>query len=242
MQKFFLLGKNYSVNTILIALVAFFSAGGTFKGFLRSVFSLLGFVIALLAAFALSPSVCKVAEDKQVLFAPISGAMRSVVESLDENFEVQEFDSDEDMLEYLKSSDIPLYAKSVLIKLVEKADLEGKFTISQIVIRPLYSFALRFIVFIALAIIFYVIVKIIQIVTLKMVKIPFIKVTDRVLGFLFGLTLGLVVYFLIVSIMILVSQFVLSDWIIKKIEGGYLSSIFYEKFASRVIGAFYSLV
>lgn len=242
MQKFFLVGKNYFVNAILIAILAAFSVGGTFKGFLRSVFSLLGFVVAIGAAFALTPSVSHLAEEKSFLQAPISGAVQSVVEALDENFAKLEFSEQDKMLAYIKTSDIPLYAKSVLVKLVEKTNFEGKFTISRIVSRPLYSFAIRFVVFALLAIIFYVIVKILQIITLKMVRLPFLKVTDRVLGFLFGLTLGIVIYFLIVSIMLLVSQFVLSDWIIKKIEGGYLSSIFYQNFGDKVISAFYSLV
>lgn len=241
MQKNLLLGKNYVVNTILVGILAVFAVGGTFKGFLRSVFSLLGFIVAILVAFALTPGVSKMVEDKQILYNSISGATKSVVEALDENFGSLEFESSQEMLEYLQGADIPLYAKSVLLKLVKGTSFEGKFTLSQVVARPLYSFAIKFIVFAVLAIIFYIIVKIVQIITLKMVKLPFFKVTDRVLGFLFGLALGVIIYLLIVSIMILISQFVLSDWIIKKIEGGYLSSIFYHNFGDKVIGAFYSL-
>ena len=229
------------MNWLLVSLLAAFAVGGTFRGFVRSVFSLFSFVIALLLAFSITPSLSNKFIDQKFLYQPISSVVESVVGGIDENFNSVEFSDKTEMESFVKSADIPLYAKSVLSGIIQKIDFSGSFTVSQIVTGPLYSAGMKIISFVILAVGIYVIMKIIQYFVVKKIKLPFLKVTDRVLGFIFGVVLGVVVYLFMVCVMLAISQFILSEWIIKKIESGYLSSIFYERYGEDILAKLYSL-
>lgn len=229
------------MNWLLVSLLAAFAVGGTFRGFVRSAFSLFSFIITLLLAFSLTSTLSNKFIDQNFLYQPISNLVESVVGGIDEDFNNVEFSNSEEMGNFVKSADIPLYAKSVLGGIIQKVNFSGKFTVSQIVTGPLYSTGIKIISFLILAVGIYVIMKIIQFFVIKRIRLPFLKVTDRVLGFIFGIVLGVAVYLFIICVMLAISQFILSEWIIKKIESGYLSSIFYERYGESILTKLYSL-
>lgn len=228
MQTFFKDVKNLFVNTILIGFLATFSVGGAWKGGLKTVFSLLSFVIA----FVISISFYQVFSDflfkNNFLITQLSGFIEETLGSLNGKLVDQTFSSLSDMLDWLENTELPYYGKSIINSILKNTSFDGNFTISQVIIIPIYKIALESISFILIFMFSFALLKILQYFLQKVISISFFKITDRVLGFLIGIIFGVAIYFVLIYFLTLLSQVLLSDFLIEKLKEGYLSSIFYS--------------
>lgn len=229
--------KNQFMDAIFVALVATFSVNGCFKGFVKSLFSLLSFILAVGLAFWLASPTAEFLTSKSFLEVPIQASITTAAENLDERFATVKFDSGEEMLQAVDESDIPVHAKLLLRSVLKNLSFEGKFTISEVLTPPLYKSAMKIIAFVLLLAVFSVLFKLVQILLTKLINLGFLRVTDKTLGFLLGAVKGLILYFILIAIMILISRFMFSGWLIGKIEGGSVSSLIYQKFGDAILKA-----
>lgn len=217
------------MNAVLVALLGIFAVGGAMKGGLKTIFSLLSFVIACAVSFAFYSHLATALFDANILNASLCNGVNDILSGLSQSLTQQVFGSTGEMIDFLRQTDLPYYGKSMLISLLSNISVDGEFTISKVVAAPLYKIALEAISFALIFIVSFVFLKILQHYLLKITNFAFIKVTDKVLGFIIGTGFGVIVYFVLVYFLVQLSHVFLSDWIIKKINEGYLSSIFYKK-------------
>lgn len=238
MQIFYKLVKNFYMDAILVAMLAAFSVGGAFKGFVKSFFSLFGFIIAVGLGLLITPHLAESLVDSEFLYQPILGFISNILNNLDPEFVTVTFSNIEEAQLFVEASAAPFYAKSLIKLLLAKVTFEGNVSIFDLVGWKLYVFLIKSLTFIVLVFVMYIMLKIIQFYIQKLIHFNFLKVTDRVLGFLLGCVLGIISYLALVSVIIMVGQFTMSEWIIEKIEAGSLSSIFYHSFSDKLISLF----
>ena len=217
------------MNAVLVALLGIFAVGGAMKGGLKTIFSMLSFVIACAVSFAFYSHLATTLFNANFLNAPLVNGVNDILSGLSKSLTQQVFGSTGEMIDFLRQTDLPYYGKSMLISLLSNISIDGEFTISKVVATPLYKISLEVISFALIFIVSFVLLKILQHYLLKITNFSFIRVTDKVLGFIIGTGFGVIVYFVLVYFLVQLSHVFLSDWIIKKINEGYLSSIFYKK-------------
>ena len=234
MQKKFQVVKKIRVNTILIAILAAASVGGAFKGFVKSVFSLFSLALAATIAFFTASWLAQIFVEAGFIEQPISNWVTSILSGLDEGLVSQQFESSEQMLAFIQETDMPYFVKTILASVIENITFTGNFTVSSLMVPRLYNLFMKVFAFAIILIVVYFLLKILQI-YLSKVKIKFLRVTDRALGFIFGLVMGLAIYLIFTAVLICISQFMLSQWLIEKIEQGYVSALFYHKYGDAIL-------
>ncbi len=223
------------MDGLLVGVIAFFAVRGTIKGFAKSAFSLLSFIAAILLAFCFCTKLSFALANGCFLKTAVYDAVSSVLKSIDVGLTEQKFFSANEMQLFLNSLDLPLYAKSFLLMLVGKIHFVGSFSIEEAIKEPIYHIFLKLFSFLMIFLVVFLILKIIQMLVLKKIKFKFFVVSNRAFGFLLGIGMGVLVYGTIVLLLVSLSQFVLSDFLIKKIEEGHLSSIIFNKFGDKII-------
>ncbi len=236
MQKNLEVVKKIIVNTILIAILALFSVSGMFKGFVKSLFSLVSLALATLTAFFLTSWLAGLLVDASFLERPISNWLTSLLNNIDERLVSQKLNSIEQMFTLIEECQIPFFAKTILLNIISDISFSGEFTVASLIIPRFYNMIVKVLVFAVSIIVVYLILKIAQFYVCRLLNFKSLRVTDKALGFIFGLGKGMAVYIIFTAVLICVSQFILSDWLINKIEQGYVSALFYHKYGSFILG------
>ncbi len=208
--------------------------GGAFKGFVKSMFSLFSLALAATIAFFTASWLAQIFVEAGFIEQPISNWVTSILSGLDEGLVSQQFESSEQMLAFIQERDMPYFVKTILASVIENITFTGNFTVSSLMVPRLYNLFIKVIAFAIILIVVYFLLKILQI-YLSKVKIKFLRVTDRALGFIFGVVMGLAIYLIFTAVLICISQFMLSQWLIEKIEQGYVSALFYHKYGDAIL-------
>lgn len=202
------------------------------KGGLKTIFSLLSFVIACAVSFAFYSQLAITLFNANFLNAPLVNGVNDILSGLSKSLTQQVFGSTGEMIDFLRQTDLPYYGKSMLISLLSNISVDGEFTISKVVATPLYKISLEVISFALIFIVSFVLLKILQHYLLKITNFSFIRVTDKVLGFIIGTGFGVIVYFVLVYFLVQLSHVFLSDWIIKK-----STKVIYRRFSIKRLQA-----
>lgn len=220
------------MDTVLIGVLATFAVGGVWKGGIKTMFSLISFAAAFFLAYYLYPPIAEKLFNARLLSNSLTDCVTDMLSGLNQQLVGRVFSSVDDMIAWISGLDLPYYGKNVLLSILGNVSFNGDFTVSQIVANPLYKFMLEAISFVIIFVLLFVLFKILQLFLQKLVRFEFLKVTDKVLGFLIGTAFGIAIYFVIVYFLTMVSNVLLSDFLIGKLKDGYLSSIFYERIIS----------
>ena len=226
------------MNGLLVAVLAWYAVRGTFKGFVKSAFSLLCVIITLFSSFMLAGEFAKVLLNVNFLEKPIGVVVEKTLNALDEELANREFSSTDEVLGFLDNKPLPLYAKSVLKNACENIFFDGKKTLFLLVKNYFYNILIKIISFLFIFAIIYLFLWPIQRFLIRRLRGTSFVVTNRVLGFLLGTVKGVVVYGTIVILLAGIGKFVLSDFILQKIQQGGLSSIIYDKFGEKFVSWF----
>lgn len=216
------------MNAILVGIVATFAVGGVWKGGMKTIFSLLSFAVAFLVSYFCFNKLADLFFAKDFLRGPLTNVVNDILGGINGDLLEQKFSSSSDMSLWVAELDMPYYAKNILLAAIKDISFEGNFSVAQVVANPLYKTALQVISFVIIFVFSFVLLKILQYFLQKMLNFSFFKVTDKVAGFLMGIAFGVAVYFAFVYVLLQISHVLLSDFIIEKINEGYLSSIFYS--------------
>lgn len=235
-------GKKSYMNALLISLLGIFSVRGLFKGFVKSFFSLFAFLLALVLSFFVANYIKNVLVENQVFYGEIYNFICDKIINIDEELSANQFDSKEEMIKEIEDCDISGYKKFLLRAILEKVNFNKSMTISQALIFPVYSLIMTLLCWLVLFVVLHVLIKIIEYYFLRLVSLKYFKMTDRALGFLFGIIFAMIIYVVIIILLILLSHLMFSDYILTKINEGYLSSIIYNKYQQRILDLFYSLI
>lgn len=217
------------MNNILIGILAIFAVGGAWKGGIKTIFSLLSFSGAFMIAYFFYGRFAGLLFDGKFLCAPLTDAVNGILGGLNRELTVREFSSMGEMSLWVGGIDLPYYVKSFIISILQNISFDGKFTVSQVISSPLYKIVLEALSFVFIFIVSFLVFKILQHFLQIMVRFSFLRITDKVLGFIVGIAFGVAVYFVFVYFLVLLSKVLLSNFLIEKINEGYLSSIFYGK-------------
>lgn len=209
-----------------------FAVGGVWKGGIKTIFSLISFAAAFFIAYYLYPLIAERLFKAGLLSDSLTNCVTDVLSGLNQQLVERVFSSAKDMIAWISGLDLPYYGKNVLLSVLENVSFSGDFTVAQMVANPLYKFMLEAICFAVIFVLLFVLFKILQLFLQKLVRFEFLKVTDKVLGFLIGIAFGVAIYFVIVYFLAMVSNVLLSDFLVEKLEEGYLSSIFYKRIIS----------
>ena len=235
-------GKKSYMNALLISLLGIFSVRGLFKGFVKSFFSLFAFLLALVLSFFVANYIKNVLVENKVFYGEIYNFICDKIINIDEELSANQFDSKEEMIKEIEDCNISEYKKFLLRAILEKVNFNKSMTISQALIFPVYSLIITLLCWLVLFVVLHVLIKIIEYYFLRLVSLKYFKMTDRTLGFLFGIIFAMIIYVVIIILLILLSHLMFSDYILTKINEGYLSSIIYNKYQQRILDLFYSLI
>ena len=226
------------MNALLVAILAWFSVNSCFKGFVKTIFSILSFGASVILAFLLTSPFSTFLIDKKAFDKEISSVVSVVLRNQSELFIEEKVDSKEKMIALIYSTEAPYFTKSVLEQMVDGVDFSGAFSVAEIVSPIIYCQTIKIISFVFLLFLFLLLLKILQSFLSRFLKFFNLQATDKALGFLFGVVLGLFVYCVLVCLIIFLANIFGSDYLIKKINEGAISSLIYQNFGDKILSFF----
>lgn len=224
------------MNALFVAVLTWFSVNGCFKGFVKTVFSIFAFGVAIGLAFLLTTPLSKFLTDKEILKKESQSVSFFVLQTQSELFVSEQAQSKEEMIALIYSSQASYFTKSVLEKMIAKVDFSGEFTVEQIVSPLIYQQAIKIFSYLVLFFFLLLMLKILQGGISKFLNFFNLQATDKALGFFFGVLLGVLVYFAVTCLIIFLGNVFASDFLIKKINEGWFSSLIYQNFGNKIIG------
>lgn len=226
------------MNTILVAIVAATSVSGAVKGFGKSLFSVTCMLVSAIVAFFAARLLLQPLVDAGFLFQPIKALTNSVLEGVDENLVCKSFENMLQIEEFLASVDYSSFTKNTLLNILGSIQFTGNQTISGLICNRLHAFIINVLLFFILFIIIYALLKFLQPLFCKIIKLGGLVATDKVVGFIFGVVKGLAIYALFTVFAICLANALFSDWIIQKINQGYVSALIYQNYSSMILKLF----
>ena len=213
-----------------ICLLYFFI--GLRKGFLTSVVSVMSFFVVIILSFSLREKVATL----------LDGVFGNLIEGgIKDGFDTAvagNFSCADDFLFYLMSTRYGKYFGIILKSLVKNVSFEGSLTAGEIVSPTLTWLFLQVVAFAMLVILFSLIFKFIELIVYKLVKMFGWK-GDRLLGGMFGIIKGLLIFAACFIAMSAIANFTLSEKLLAFINSGIISKQIYNKFIIKIINLFY---
>lgn len=213
------LGYNI-IDFIVIGIMILFMIEGTVKGFVRSIFGLLSFILSILIA--------------KLLYSDLAVILKTTT-NMDENLKVwilerlggnmgeKVADLSSSQLSSLKIPE--LLHSDFLVKLHEGNLTESlQIQITQLLSDLMINILAVFIIFFASQIVFWLLEKILNLFT----KLPVISQLNRFLGFIFGSLKGVVILYISFALLIPILSFVPQQGITDKINESIIGSELYN--------------
>lgn len=196
------------VDLIFFAVIILFCIIGYFKGFLRSLLSLFGFVGCAFVAYISRDFISEILANAFSWETSISQFLSKQVANISPTLAEVAFSEQASMIEAINASDIGLIYKKIFESMILKVDFAGEIlTVAEAVVQPLTNLLMEVIsvvlVFIVLRIIIFILNRILKAIPRKSV---FGRI-DSKLGILVGFVNGLLVLsgvFALVNVLVLV--------------------------------------
>lgn len=182
------------LDLILFAFLILFSIIGFYKGFLRGLLSLFGFIGSAIIAFLTRNFFANLLNKAFGWGTVFADFIMKQVGNLNQAFVVEQFGDSTSMLNAVNSSDINVIYKKIFERFILQADFTGgALTIGDIVSSAISSLILKVIAVILVFVVFRILVVILNLVLKKLPKKNIFGAFDRTLGILVGGLKGLIV-------------------------------------------------
>lgn len=226
------------MDALFVAIVATFSVGGCFKGLVKSFCCLIAFLIALLFAFYITKAVVPVLEANGFLSGTLNALSQITFKGIDENLLVQTFSNKQDMIDFIKSSNITNFTKNNLTQTIESKNFEGSFTVFDIVAPTMQKTILSTGVFLIFLLVMYGLIKTIILLATKVIRLHFLVFTNRVAGFIFGSILGIVICLILIQCLIIASAFLNLQNLFERLMQSQIASNYYKEYGIKLLNIF----
>lgn len=224
--------KHFVVDWLLFAICLLYFFIGLRKGFLTSIVSMVSFFVVIVLSFSLREKVATLLDG--VLGGLINGGIKNGLNTAIAG----KFSSTDELLFYLMSTRYGKYFGVILKSLIKNVSFEGSLTAGEIVSPTLTWLLLKVISFAALTILFSIVFKLLEMIMHKLVKMVG-RNGDRLLGGMFGIFKGLLVFVAIFIVISAIANFTLSEKLLSFVNSGIISKQIYNKFIIKIINLFY---
>ena len=226
------------MDTFFAAIIAAFSVSGCFMGLVKSGFSLLGFVIALVLSIFCAKGLVPILQERGFLRSQLESVANFSLGRIDEELLTRQFSSQFEMAEFVKSLNANELSKERLCEIIEEHKFEGSCSVKQIVFPRLEREVLSVGIFVLLLIAFYFLAKLVLNFLTKTIRLHFLVFTNRVAGFIFGAVLGGLVCFVATSLAFVLSRGLLFSELTEKLLQSQLASNIYQNYAFKFVSLF----
>ena len=226
------------MDTFFAAIVAAFSVSGCFKGLVKSGFSFLGFVIALVLSIFCAKVLVPILQERGFLRSQLESVANFSLGRIDEELLTRQFSSQFEMAGFVKSLNANELSKEWLREIIEEHKFEGSCSVKQIVFPRLEREVLSVGIFVLLLIAFYFLAKLVLNFLTKTIRLHFFVFTNRVAGFIFGAVLGGLVCFVATSLAFALSRGLLFSELTEKLLQSQLASNIYQNYAFKFVSLF----
>ena len=226
------------MDALFVAIVATFSVSGCFKGLVKSFGSLVAFFIAVIFAFYITKSLVPILEANNFFKTTLNAVSQIAFNGLSEDFFIKEFSSKQEMIAFIKDSNITNLAKENFVQIVDNNNFEGRFTVFDIVSSTIQKNILSVGVFALVLLIIYVVLKSVTYLITRVVKIHFFIFTNRVAGFIFGAILGIIICLTIIQVLLILSSFLNLNDLYEKLMQSEIALNYYNRFGVKLLSVF----
>lgn len=214
------------VDIAIIGIILLFAVVGLLKGFMKTLLSFAGVVLALIAAVLLTkPVVASLAGSKietmigDKVFTLLSG-MGDLMTTEIPSYEV--------LVEVLQQSLPASVAQSLAQSVAEMIGTSANQTLAQLLTPGLTNIFMNLLVFIALFVILMIIFAIVKAIVNAVKHIKLIDIADKILGFILGALMGVAFVYLIMLILTLLTGVESINNLVDMILASSLGSIMYN--------------
>jgi len=190
-----LVSSGLIADGIVVAIFLIFIMVGVSKGFIKSILSFFGSLVALIVAFIFCKQFAGILDDKFDLLAKLSKVVENI---LDNNSKFAIELSAGAIQESLEAANVPGFMVSLIMELpvvVNNTYPEGT-TVASLVSPVIANYLLILISFLALFIIFKIVLLVLKLFADSIKKIKIIDIVDKLLGMVVGVVEGAIVVYI----------------------------------------------
>lgn len=221
------------MDWILFVLVGYYFVKGYLKGFVATLFSLIGVFFVVIVSYKLTdvcfPIVQNLVGDNVYKFLK-NGLDKTIVGT---------FDNVIDLKNTILSSNFKIFAIFVNI-LTKNITFDGRLTAGQILSPSLAILTIKVCTFISLFLVLSIILKLLKILTDKLVKLCGLSGGNKLLGGVLGIVKGALVFGTIYVSLTVLSNFLLNEQLATFVQSGVVSNYIYNNYIKIIINLFYS--
>lgn len=220
------------MDYILLAFSIFFIAKGFCKGFLSTVFSMIGVVVIAIVAWQV----------KDIALPMLENFCGNWLEDYLKNkinLEiVGKFSSLSQLQSAVANSKFSLFG-IFLFKLLGDLSLDGELSAGQILAPSITTLLIKIFAFLLIFIILYILIKILRLILTKIIKKCGLTFADRILGCLLGGVKALAVFAIFYFVMSSLANLTLSNALLDFVQSGVVSKFIYNNFITKIVALFY---
>lgn len=220
------------MDYILLALCSWCGLRGFFKGLLTMAFSMVGIIFVGIVAW-------QVKDYFAVILNKIGGDI--VFNFLKNKIDLSvagTFSDISQLKDAVANSNFNIFG-IFLFKLLTDLTVDGEMTAGQILAPSITNLLIKILAFVLVFVVLYLFLKILKLVLSKIIKKCGLSFADRILGLLFGLIKGSLLFGVLYLVLTSFANLTLNEGLLNFVQKGVVSSYVYNHFISKIIAFFY---
>ena len=215
-------------------MLVFFFFRGMLKGFVSTLFSLLGTFFV----FAISYQFCAVFSQIIENLPIVQGNLTNFISNTLDTFIPGQFSSMAELESAFSKSSISNLFLLVFTKLTKDITFEGVLSAGQILAPTLCKFLVRIIAFFILFVSVSLIIKLLKFLINKFIKVCGLSFVNRLLGGILGLLKGLFLFAVLYAVLLSFANFLPNVQLLQFVQQGEVSQFIYNKILAIILNLF----
>ena len=221
------------MDFVLLLILAFYFVRGCLKGFVSTLFSLVGTFVVALISLQLMHQFLPIAESycgdfvKETLGGLFDGLVKGNFANID------------DLEIALSATKFGTLFSFFISKLIGNISFDGTLTAGQILAPTISTILIKVVLFLIIFVVFEILLKILRLFLNKIIKKCGFSVGNRILGGVLGLLKGIFVFGIVFFSLSMLSNIILSEGLLQFVRSGQISNLLYENLLSKIVGLFY---
>lgn len=222
---------SYAIDVIIVAIMLFFAVRGMKKGFIKALFSIISFLLALILTFIFASPFASYAKNTEVVKSIYASLTDSFSEYIDEKIGTAANKTTDSIIAVLNLPDFIANSSSLSVKsnFFDRNNNSESYGAATAVAEAVGDSCFRAICSVSLFVILCLAIFILRKLLELIFKLPLLNSVNKGLGAFAGLLNGFIISYILISLLSAAACSPSAAWLSEALEHSYIAGFMYEK-------------